>query len=242
MCDPNTYMYNLSQSTIEKLGYYVYFLSDPRTDKVFYVGKGRGNRINHHLWGALEVSTKETNKIRIIREIQSVGLEVSLTILRHGLTEKEAFEIESSVIDFIGIENLTNLVLGHDSFSRGKMTLKNIKIEYEAPNVIFDEPVILIRINKLYRYEMSADELYEATRKDWKVGQRAKTIKIACAVYAGIIREVYIISEWIPSIETPGRLMFNGEIANDLLRKKYIDKSVKHVFKQGSQNPIKYVE
>ncbi len=235
-------MYSLSQSTIEKLGYYVYLLSDPRIDKVFYIGKGCGNRINHHLLGALEASTKETNKIRTIREIQSAGLKVGLTILRHGLTEKEAFEIESSMIDFIGIENLTNLVLGHDSFSRGKMTLKNIKIEYEAPDAVFDEPIILIRINKLYRYDMSANELYEATRKDWKVGQRAKTIKIACTVYAGIIREVYIISEWIPSTETSGRLMFNGEIAPNLLRKKYIDKSVKHIFKQGSQNPIKYVE
>jgi hypothetical protein len=45
--------YNLTQSTIEKLGYYVYLLIDPRNDKVFYVGKGKGNRVNQHLLGAL---------------------------------------------------------------------------------------------------------------------------------------------------------------------------------------------
>jgi len=231
----------LSQSTIEKVGYYVYLLIDPRTDKVFYVGKGCGNRINHHLLGALEEKTKETGKIKRIREIQKEELEVEHTILRHGLTEKEAFEVESAVIDLLGLENLTNLMHGHHSLDRGKMTLKNIKTEYEAVDALFDEPVMLIRINQLYRYEMPANELYEVTRKHWKVGSRAKTIHIACAVYAGIVREVYSINEWVPSPETPGRFMFIGEVAPPGIRQKYLDKSVAHVWKQGSQNPIKYV-
>jgi len=234
-------MTTLSQSTIEKLGYYVYLLIDPRTNKVFYVGKGCGNRINHHLLGVLEEDVKETEKIKMIRDIQKAGLEVGHTILRHGLTEKEAFEVESAVIDLLGIKNLTNLVLGHHSLDRGKMTLKNIKTEYEAADALFDQPVMLIRINKLYRYEMSAEELYEATRKDWKVGSRSKTIRIACAVYAGIIREVYEIDEWLPSAETPGRMMFVGKVAPLDVRQKYVDKSVAHVWKRGSQNPIKYV-
>lgn len=234
-------MHKLSQSTIEKLGYYVYLLSDPRTKKVFYVGKGVGNRINHHLLGALEEKTKETRKIKTIRDIQSVGLEVDLIILRHGLIEKEAFEVESSIIDYIGMENLTNIMLGHHSFGRGKKTLKNIEIEFEAVDALFDEPVILIRINQLYRYNMSPQELYEATRKDWKVGSRVKNNNIACAVYGGIIREVYEINEWVPSIKTPGRWMFNGKVASSEIRAKYIDKSVAHIWKHGSQNPIKYV-
>src|SRR3989344_2923385 len=231
----------LSQSTIEKVGYYVYLLIDPRTDKVFYVGKGCGNRINHHLLGALEESTEETEKIKRIREIQAAGLEVGHTILRHGLTEKEAFEVESAAIDLLGLESLTNIVRGHYSLDRGKMTLKNIKTEYEALDALFDEPVMLIRINQLYRYEMPANELYEATRKAWKVGPRAKTIRIACAVYLGIIREVYTVDEWLPAPDAPGRLMFNGKIAPPEIREKYIDKSVAHGWKQGSQNPIKYV-
>mgnify|MGYP001613520049 CR=1 FL=1 len=121
------------------------------------------------------------------------------------------------------------------------MTLKNIKTEYEATDALFDEPVMLIRINQLYRYDMPADELYEVTRKDWKVGSRAKTVRVACAVYAGIIREVYSIDEWLPSPEIPGSLMFAGKVAPSEIRQKYIDKSVAHVWKRGSQNPIKYV-
>jgi len=231
----------LSQSTIEKLGYYVYLLIDPRTDAVFYIGKGRGNRINRHLLGALDDGMEETEKIKRIRDIQQAGLEVSHTVLRHGLTEKEAFEVESAILDFVGLDKLTNIVRGHHSVSRGKMSLNNIKTEYEASDAVFDEPLMLIRINRLYRHDMPASELYEATRKDWKVGSRAKTIHVACAVYAGIIREVYSIDKWIPSPEAPGRYMFNGVVAPESIREKYIDKSVAHVWKRGSQNPIKYV-
>ncbi|NVN96528.1 MAG: hypothetical protein HXX18_14735 [Bacteroidetes bacterium] len=235
-------MHKLSQSTIEKLGYYVYSLSDPRTGSIFYIGKGCGNRINQHLIGALKEKTKETEKIKKIRDIQSAGLEVGLVILRHGLTEEEAFQVESTLIDFVGIKNLSNIVLGQHTFDKGKMTLKNIQIEYEAPEAVFTERVMLIRINKLYRYDMSEKELYEATRKDWVVSSwRARITPIVCSVYGGIIREVYKVHRWTPSSKVLGRWMFTGEIATEDIRKKYIDKSVKHIFKQGSQNPIKYV-
>lgn len=230
----------LSQSTIEKLGYYVYLLIDPRTGRPFYVGKGCGNRINHHLLGALETNRNEKEKIKTIRDIQTKGLNVKLVILRHGLIEKEALEVESAMIDFLGKENLTNLVLGHHATDRGLMKLEDIKIKYEAENAIFSDPVILININKLYRPNMSAGELYEATRKHWKVSvRRASNIKIACSVYRGIIREVFIVHQWLPSPQK-GRSYFNGSVALPAIREKYLYKSVARYWKQGSQSPIKY--
>jgi hypothetical protein len=33
----------------ERIGYYVYILSDPETREVFYVGKGNGNRMFAHV-------------------------------------------------------------------------------------------------------------------------------------------------------------------------------------------------
>lgn len=231
----------LSQTTIEKLEYYVYLLIDPRNDKVFYVGKGCGERINHHLLGALEEKTKETEKIKTIRAIQKAKKEVGLTILRHGLTEKEAFEIECAMIDFLGIENLTNLVNGHYSADRGIMSLQDLQIEYQAEEAAFDEPVLLIRINRLFRHNMSTEEIYEATRKHWVIGERGREVKIVCSVYRGIIREVFIAERWRKSSALKGRSMFTGKVALKNIRDKYLHKSVASYLSRGSQNPIKYV-
>lgn len=234
-------MQKLSQTTIEKLEYYVYLLIDPRNNKVFYVGKGCGERINHHLLGALEEKTKETEKIKTIRDIQRTKKEVVLTILRHGLTEKEAFEIECAMIDFLGIENLTNLVNGHYSADRGLMSLQDLQIEYQAEEAVFNEPVLLIRINRLFRHNMSTEEIYEATRKHWNIGERGRKVKIVCSVYRGIIREVFIAERWRKSSALKGRSMFTGKVAPKNIRNKYLHKSVTSYLSKGSQNPIKYV-
>ena len=45
-------------------------------------------------------------KDKLIRDIKAAGYKVRGDVLRHGLTEKGALEIESAVIDQIGIDNL----------------------------------------------------------------------------------------------------------------------------------------
>lgn len=233
--------YKLSQSTIEKIGYYVYLLIDPRNNKVFYVGKGKGNRINQHLLWALNDKIEETEKIKKIREIRNYNLEVEHVVLRHELTEKEAFEVESAVIDLLEKDNLTNLIKWHNSEDKGLMKLADIKIKYEAEDAIIQENLILININNLYHRDMNVKEIYDATRKSWRINiKRVENIKIACSVYRGIIREVFSIEKWIPSSEVEGRYMFEWKTANKDLRDKYINKSVSKYWKKWSQNPIKY--
>lgn len=146
------------------------------------------------------------------------------------------------MIDFLGIENLTNLVNGHYSADRGKMSLQDLQIEYQAEEAIFDEPVLLIRINRLFRHDMSTEEIYEATRKHWNIGERGRKIKIVCSVYRGIIREVFIAERWRKSSALKGRSMFTGTVAPKNIRDKYLHKSVTSYLSRGSQNPIKYVE
>ncbi|MFH0892787.1 MAG: hypothetical protein V1867_08530 [Candidatus Falkowbacteria bacterium] len=234
----------LSQSTIEKLGYYVYLLTDPRKDKVFYVGKGRGNRINQHLLGVLEEKENEMTKekIRTIKEIQKAGLDVGLVVLRHGLAEKEAFEVECAVIDLIGKEKLTNIVNGHHAHDRGIMSLDDIKIRYEAEEAVFTELTLLININRLYKPKMTPAEIYEVTHGHWRLNRnRLEKYKIVCGVYRGIIREVFVAHGWHPSDRIKGRSYFDGEVAPPEIRDKLIYKSVAKFWPLGSQFPIKYV-
>lgn len=235
--------YTLSQSTIEKLGYYVYLLIDPRDNKVFYVGKGKGNRINQHLLGALDNKTEESDKINRIRVIQNSGLRVRHKVMRHGLTEEGAYEVECALIDFIGIKNLTNIVKGHNSEDRGLMDLEDIKVKYEAEDIMPEHTLLLININNLYHRSMTCQELYEATRQHWKVNlQRVKDIKYACSVYRGIIREVFEIQRWLPSKIEKGRSIFEGKQASPSIRDKYMNKSVSKYWKKGSRYPIKYID
>ncbi len=232
----------LQEPIKENLLHYVYLLIDPRTDNIFYVGKGYGNRINQHLSDALEAKTIETKKILTIRAIEQAGLEVKLVILRHKLNSKEAFEVESAVIDLLEKRNLTNIVSGHDSEGRGKMSLREIRIKYEADPANITEPVMLININKLYNRDVTENELYEATRKHWKINiKRANKVKIVCSVFRGIVREVYCVDCWMLSQKIEGKKIFKGKIAPDEVRQKYLDKSVTPYWKKGSRFPIKYV-
>ncbi|MBN1123350.1 MAG: hypothetical protein JXJ17_19930 [Anaerolineae bacterium] len=161
------------------------------------MGKGIGNRIFAHVNDALNNPTS-SDKLDRIRAIREQGYNVQHIILRHGLTEKEAFEVEAAVIDLLGIDELTNLVAGHESGERGRMNARDIIAQYNAQPITIDEPTILIIVNRLFRYGMSAEELYEITRGNWVVGPRRNEAKYACTVYRGIVREVYRIHGWFP--------------------------------------------
>ena len=230
------------QSVIEKLGYYVYILIDPKTKKAFYVGKGTGNRIFAHINNAIS-SPLKSDKLDKIRLIQSKGFQVEHKIIRHGLTEKEAFEVEAALIDFIGLEVLTNIKGGHDSNYRGGMSIRETISQYNAPKIKIVEPVILITVNRLFRRGMNDDELYEITRGNWVVGKRKNKAKFGFCVCNGIVRQVYEIHEWFPikarsqNAKTQNRWRFTGVIAQDL--QNYVGGNVEKYI--GAQNPIRYV-
>ena len=110
----------------------------------------------------------------------------------------------------------------------------------------FDEPGILIKISNVNLSEMSAQELYDRVRGNWRVGlTRARNAKLAFGVCGGRIVEVYRIDRWLPagqdeaSESGDGRYQFVGRLASDELRERYKGQIVEDLA-QG-QNPIRYV-
>jgi hypothetical protein len=233
---------NITPEVAAVLKCYVYVYTDPRTGRPFYVGKGQGNRIFAHL-----DDRAETEKTATIAALRASGLEPKIDILRYGLSDTEASLVEAAAIDLVGLANLTNRVAGHHSASLGRIGSEEVIAMLTARPVEVRHQAVLITINKLYRSDMSAEELYEATRGVWKIGLKREQAEYAIAVYQGIAREVYRIGAWHPAgtlpyrfrgpedIQRPGRWEFEGEVAADV-RDQYVGNFVG----KGGQNPIRY--
>lgn len=80
--------------------FYVYVLFRPWDGSPFYVGKGRGNRWMEHAAG--RKNTRNRRLLRIFNKAKKLDLDVPRVKVRDGLTEPEAFAIESALIAAIG--------------------------------------------------------------------------------------------------------------------------------------------
>jgi uncharacterized protein len=242
-------LHRVPPEVADRLGYYVYIYVDPRSGRPFYVGKGRGRRILAHL-----SSAGESRKARVLAELRAEGREPGLEVLAHGLADEEtAFRVEAAAIDLLGLEDLTNAVRGWRSVQLGRLPLSELMTYYAAKPVEVTDPVLLIRINQLYRHGMPAHELYEATRGVWRLGARCQGAKYALAVFEGVVREAYQIDEWhaagttpytsrdAKELAIPGRQEFLGQPASESIRDRYVGKSVAAYFKRGQQSPVVYV-
>ncbi len=236
----------------EQLGFYVYALRDTRPDRggrIFYVGKGVGDRVYQHVRAALEEAdpaARASLKLDTIRDIHAAGLEVGVEIVRHRMQESVAFEVEAGLIDglrLVGID-LTNEVVGMDSVARGWHPLGELIALYHAqPLQPTTDRLLLIKINRLYKPTMSEAEIYEVTRKWWRCDPHRRRPDVALAVYLGIVRAAYHIEAWEQAEpengNATGRWAFTG-CPSDELTERYRWKSVRHLV-GSAQNPISYV-
>ena len=256
---------HFDDKTIVELKAYVYVLLDPLEVRPFYIGKGRGNRVFQHVEGAI-LEDKKSNKYEKIREIRARGENnrVKHTIVRHGMSDEVAFEVESALIDLAnstGAE-LTNKVTGHNSIENGMMSADDVMRKYNAqPLNELLHSVAIININKKYKIirdealqvntkYSGKDLIYESVKQAWVMGARREAVEYVLAEYKGIIVEVYEVIEvinnegnpekWYPVTEYKNRWGFHGRNAPDHVRDNYLNKSIAHHKKKGSANPIRY--
>lgn len=202
-------MRQFSNKVIEELGYYVYALIDPRDHKIFYIGKGYGNRLFQHCLAAIR-EDDETLKLNTIRSIMNSGLEVGHYILRHKLLEEEAFQMESLLIEVLtySVFNtehvLANIKCGHHQWDEGIKTVEEIEIIYECEKINIDSNdkghILLVSLNRSYdsikaKIGYKRVDIYQKTRKYWSISHsRAKEIYYVLGVYHGIVRAVLNVS------------------------------------------------
>jgi uncharacterized protein len=223
---------------------YVYIYIDPRNGEIFYIGKGKGDRLFAHLG-----DTSETDKTSKISDIRKSGKEPQIDLLRYGLSDSEAELLEASAIDLIGKYRLTNKMSGHHTGSFPRISSKELILMLNAKKTEVKHKAILITINRLYRSDMTDRELYEVTRGTWRIGQRRNQADVVMSVYQGIVREVYKIEKWHPAgtleyqtrnsleLQSEKRWEFEGEKSGEDLRSQYVGFNVG----KSGQNPIRYI-
>lgn len=245
-----------SPNVLKELGYYVYALADDE-GKIFYIGKGKGNRVFDHIKEAIKYGSKKTAtlpqdkislKLAHIQELLKAGRKIDHFIIRHGLTNEHALIVESVLIDlfkqrsglkFDKIESLDNKNNGFES--QGVHTVEDIEKMYnnKPAEIKSGEKLLAININSDITGQ---EEIYRRVRSSWVLDpKRANKADYIVATHNGLIVGVYQMDDkkW-QHIPNSYRYEFDGVEVTD---KSVTDRLLERVLerKHGSQNPIWYV-
>ncbi len=242
-----------SDLVCEQLGFYVYGLKDPRDNRYFYIGKGQENRVYSHLFGT-DSKSELFPKDVTIKEIREAGLEPVFDIIRWGIAdERVAYAIEAAIIDALNVHELTNLVRGHGgSAGYGLLSEREAKEKFEGVEFQSNEAFVGFKLNRLWSPDLTDEELYEVTRKIWRVGRRREKANYALAVSFGIVRQVYRIQRF--SSESPWESFTHNRDGKQLKMKKWgfvghvaeelqhlVNSTVDHLSNTKSRYPVFYI-
>ncbi len=217
-------MYNemrkFSAGISDKLGEYVYALRDPRDNKIFYVGKGEGERVFAHFHEANQATQGTFSwsaKLRRIVEIWEAGLDVTWWIVRHNLQASEgavvdAFDVEAALIDILEISQngpALNDIAGHRNAARGMLseeTVNALATRAVNPQIAY-QTVFIFPIQKALANRGNA---YDATRRWWAITSSFRSLPaLAVGLENGLSKAVFDISHWDLN-KTTGKSEFTG--------------------------------
>lgn len=138
---------------METREYYIYLHITLSTNKVFYIGKGKGNRYK----------SKQNRNKYWLNTVNKYGYYP--LIYKDNLTEKEAFELEKELIIFYStITNLTNLTDGGEGTSGYKYTEEQKKNCVDRFYRVLKENGHPFRNNKIYTIQNNiTNEIFTGT-------------------------------------------------------------------------------
>ena len=124
--------------------YYVYQYVDPESNQPFYIGKGKDNRMFHHLNETLD-NTDNRKKFFKIKSLRNKGLKPIIKVIVNDIdSEEEAYKIEDEYILRYGREGfeengiLTNICINaHPPALKGELNgMFNKKHTEEAKQAV----------------------------------------------------------------------------------------------------------
>jgi len=243
----------------EILQYYVYAYYDPdeyaKSEgfcRPFYIGKGKGNRAFDHVnifdKPSLVSDKENTDKIRKIEQILNENKEPKIVILARGFDEKSeediAFAIEMALIDFTGMQYLTNKQTGHEADKHGRISLTDLRDVSKVHTMSDDEfdklkeHTLVLKVNKSQDPDMTYDKIYDVAHTAWIIGE--KTINAVDKIFVvsnGIVRAVFDVhgaKDW----DLFKNIYPNKGSVPDSLGESYDDIVNKHkrIFKKNARN------
>lgn len=261
-------MERFSEKSLLSLGdFYVYGLIDPRNKKIFYIGKGAGNRVFEHERESVGSPNDEKLKLKTIAEIKEEGHKIEKVIFNSNLTETEAFAAEAALINafnYVSDTKLTNIVAGHHSAEA--LSVENFERIYgaiELQESDIKHRILVIKINKLYKRDMDPNVLYDVVRGVWRASlDRVRTVEYVFGVYNSLIVAVYKPTHWYVCKDAPDKLprqdvkltskienrlffvddAFERNEMKDEAEGFYLYKSIAGLkLNQSAQNPITYL-
>lgn len=181
----------------DALGEYVYALEDPRTGRVFYVGRGVRNRVLHHARDSLDEALPGA-KLSLIRDIRRHGLEPRAWILRRRIGRRiGAAEMEALAIDILSRwhAHLLNEVRGA-GVADGIRSLEGLLADYTAKPLETTRAAILVNIGRTWIEGISDEALWDAARKWWmcRPEDRAVPPRLLLAEAGNIVRGAWFIA------------------------------------------------
>jgi len=190
-----------------RLGWYVYLLAEPGSDRPCFVGRGRGDRCFDHVRAARvePASTGQDRRAKkfpaldLIRRIEAAEGPVRVEILRYGLSADEARLVAAAVTDALGLPADAKRGGRRQAAAElGTQLAKRAKFKREHPLVLLHVGVA------------ATDTDYGTVRHGWRIGRRwtdpsvPRSPQWAVIVIGELVVGVYRIERWEPT-PLPGR-------------------------------------
>jgi hypothetical protein len=231
------------------LGTMLYQWRDVFQDSLGHKGRNLVGELKE--WRSFPAHRDSLSHEDVIRSLDSMVrlLELVAPLYQLDGTATNLQKLKSRKLE-LEIQRLEHLI--SPSKESAKMALKPMVIQRtrefatasETEEAKILHPVVLLRIDRSYRFGMTEDQLYEATRGDWALAPEKRQVKpqYALAVVSFVIREVYVIDTWYPALGSlwgPNRWRFDGLVATN--RADFVGKNVQTYINRRSSNPAQYV-